>query len=136
VLEAFRTARGIIRSLRIYYGDRSRASAMDRLYSQFVQRGDLVFDVGAHVGDRVASFRRLGARVVAVEPQPALVKVLRVLYGMRRDIVIEPVAVGRSSGTAASSSIRTIRLFQQSRRPLSAQPLLHLDGRPNAGPNR
>ena len=34
--------------------------------------GDLVFDIGAHVGDRVAAFRRLGARVVAVEPQPAL----------------------------------------------------------------
>ena len=72
---------------------------MDRLYSRFVRRGDLVFDVGAHVGDRVASFRRLGVRVVAVEPQPALVKVLRVLYGLRRDVVIEPVAVGRSYGT-------------------------------------
>ena len=37
---------------------------MDRLYAQFITRDDLVFDVGAHVGDRVASFRRLGARVV------------------------------------------------------------------------
>ena len=77
----FRTARGIIRSLRIYYGDRSRAAAMDRLYGGFVRRGDLVFDIGAHVGDRIASFRRLGARVVAVEPQPAMVKVLKLLYG-------------------------------------------------------
>ena len=76
MLEGLRTARGIVRSLRIYYGHRARAAAMDRLYSRFVQRGDLVFDVGAHVGDRVASFRRLGARVVAIEPQPALVKVL------------------------------------------------------------
>ena len=40
-----------------------------------------MFDVGAHVGDRVASFRRLGARVVAVEPQPAMVKALKLLYG-------------------------------------------------------
>ena len=52
---------------------RARA-AMDRLYGQFVRPGDLVFDIGAHVGDRVASFRRLGARVVAVEPQPALAR--------------------------------------------------------------
>jgi len=37
-------------------------------------RGDRVFDIGAHVGDRVASFRRLGARIVAVEPQPAMVR--------------------------------------------------------------
>ena len=81
VFEGLRTARSIIRSLRIYYGDRSRAAAMDRLYGGFVRRGDLVFDVGAHVGDRVASFRRLGARVVAVEPQPAMVKVLELFYG-------------------------------------------------------
>ena len=57
---------------------------MDRLYGRFVRRGDLVFDIGAHVGDRVASFRRLGARVVAVEPQPAMVKLLRLFYGAPR----------------------------------------------------
>jgi FkbM family methyltransferase len=99
VFEAFRTARGVIRSLRIYYGDRSRALAMDRLYGDLVRRGDLVFDIGAHVGDRVASFRRLGARVVAVEPQPALVKLLKLFYGRRADVAIEAVAVGRVAGT-------------------------------------
>jgi FkbM family methyltransferase len=99
MLEGLRTARAIVRSLRIYYGDRTRAAAMDRLYSRFVQRGDLVFDVGAHVGDRVASFRRLGARVVAVEPQPAFVKVLRLLYGRKPDVIIEATTVGRTSGT-------------------------------------
>jgi FkbM family methyltransferase len=99
MLEGLRTARGIVRSLRIYYGNRARAAAMDHLYGKFVQRGDLVFDVGAHVGDRVASFRRLGARVVAVEPQPALVKVLRLLYGCSSNVMIEAAAVGRSAGT-------------------------------------
>ena len=58
---------------------------MDRLYGSFVRPGDLVFDIGAHVGDRVASFRRLGARVVAVEPQPAMVRALRLLYGRDAD---------------------------------------------------
>jgi FkbM family methyltransferase len=96
--QAFRTARGIVRSLCIYYGDRSRAAAMDRLYGGFVQRGDLVLDIGAHVGDRVASFRRLGARVVAVEPQPALVRVLRLLYGRGTEVAIEAAAVGRAAG--------------------------------------
>jgi FkbM family methyltransferase len=98
VLESFRTARGILRSLRIYYGDRSRAAAMDRLYGGLLRRGDLVFDIGAHVGDRVASFRRLGARVVAVEPQPAMVRVLKLLYGRRADVAIEAVAVGSAAG--------------------------------------
>lgn len=72
---------------------------MDRLYAGFVRRGDLVFDIGAHVGDRVASFRRLGARVVAVEPQPALVKVLKLFYGRRAGVAIEAVAVGRGIGS-------------------------------------
>ena len=73
---------------------------MDRLYAGFVRRGDLVFDIGAHVGDRVASFRRLCARTVAVEPQPALVTVLKLLYGRCADVVIEAVAIGRNVGTA------------------------------------
>ncbi|MGH6728036.1 MAG: FkbM family methyltransferase [Pseudolabrys sp.] len=99
MLASLRTARGIVRSLRIYYGHRARAAAMDRLYGGFVRRGDLVFDVGAHVGDRVAAFRRLGARVVAVEPQPAMVGVLKLLSGRKSDVAIEPVAVGRAPGT-------------------------------------
>src|SRR4051812_26667525 len=95
------TARATIRSLRIYYGDKVRADAMDRLYGNFVQPGDLVFDVGAHVGDRVASFCRLGARVVAVEPQRPMVRVLRLLYGRSKAVSIEPVGVGREPGRAA-----------------------------------
>jgi FkbM family methyltransferase len=97
--ESLRTARGIVRSLRIYYGHRARAAAMDRLYGMFVARGDLVFDIGAHVGDRIAAFRRLGARVVAVEPQPAMVKVLKLIFGRKSDVAIEAVAVGRDTGT-------------------------------------
>src|SRR5690348_14843897 len=99
--EGQRALRGVMRSLRIYYGDRVRQTAMDRLYRQFVRPDDLVFDIGAHVGDRVAAFRRLGARVVAVEPQPALLRALRLLYRRDDAVAIEPVAVGRSAGTVA-----------------------------------
>jgi FkbM family methyltransferase len=95
----WRTIRGIARSLRIYYGDGARRAAMDELYRRFVRPGDLAFDVGAHVGDRVAAFRRLGARVVAVEPQPALARTLKLLYGRERAVAIEAVAVGRAAGT-------------------------------------
>src|SRR3954468_4492263 len=95
-----RTALGVVRSLRIYYGHPARARAMDRLYAQFIAPGDLVFDIGAHVGDRVASFRRLGARVVAVEPQPALHRTLQLLFGRDEKVTIVPSAIGRASGTA------------------------------------
>ncbi|MFI5031585.1 MAG: FkbM family methyltransferase [Reyranellales bacterium] len=95
-----RTAFGVVRSLRIYYGHPARARAMDRLYAQFISRDDLVFDVGAHVGDRIGSFRRLGARVVAVEPQPALQRTLRLLYGRDPQVALVSAAVGRAVGTA------------------------------------
>lgn len=98
MFDALRTVRGIVRSLRIYYGDRQHGPAMDRLYRQFVRPGDLVFDIGAHVGDRIAAFRRLGARVVAVEPQPALVRTLRLFYGRDPNVTIEAAAVGREPG--------------------------------------
>jgi FkbM family methyltransferase len=98
MLDALRTVRGIVRSLRIYYGDRRHGPAMDRLYRQFVRPGDLVFDIGAHVGDRVAAFRRLEAQVVAVEPQPALSKTLHLFYGRDPKVTIEAAAVGRQPG--------------------------------------
>jgi len=98
MLESVRTARGVFRSLRIYYGDKERRAAMDRLYRRFLRPGDLVFDIGAHVGDRVAAFRRLGARVVAIEPQPALTRTLRLLYGRDPNVVIEDAAIGSRSG--------------------------------------
>jgi FkbM family methyltransferase len=98
MLESLKTARGIARSLRIYYGDKERRAAMDRLYRRFVRPGDLVFDIGAHVGGRIAAFRRLQARVVAVEPQPAVVRTLRLIYGRDSHVTIEAAAVGRQSG--------------------------------------
>jgi FkbM family methyltransferase len=96
--DTWRSARGVARSLRIYYGDREHRVALDRLYRRFVKAGDLVFDIGAHVGDRTAAFRRLGARVVAVEPQPALIKTLQLMFGRDRAVTIEPIAVGRNAG--------------------------------------
>jgi FkbM family methyltransferase len=98
VFQALRTARGVLRSLRIYYGGRHNRAAMDALYARFVKPGDLVFDVGSHVGDRIAAFRRLGARVVACEPNPPLVKTLRLIYGRDTQVTIEPVAVGATPG--------------------------------------
>jgi FkbM family methyltransferase len=98
MIETIRTVRAVLRSLRIYYGDRPRRLAMAALYGRFVKPGDVVFDIGAHVGDRVAAFRSLGARVIAVEPQPALARVLRLLYGRDKNVVVAETAVGHAAG--------------------------------------
>jgi FkbM family methyltransferase len=95
-----RTALGVLRSLGIYYLH-GRRPQMDRFYRAFVAPGALVFDIGSHVGDRIGSFRRLGARVVGVEPQPALIRTLRLLYGRDPMVQLEAVAVGRLTGPDA-----------------------------------
>ena len=59
-----------------------------------------MFDVGAHLGDRSAAFSALGARVVAVEPQPAVRRWLTRLGGGRPGVTIRAEAVGRAPGTA------------------------------------
>jgi len=92
---------GVLRSLRIYYFDRARRDAMVRLYRGFLKADDLAFDIGAHVGDRTGAFREIGARVVSLEPQPALARVLRLIYGRDRAVEIEALAVSRSAGTVA-----------------------------------
>jgi FkbM family methyltransferase len=71
---------------------------MDVLYGSLVQSGDLVFDIGAHVGDRIASFRRLGARVLALEPQPGPARALRLLYGGDPNVSLVAAAAGHAEG--------------------------------------
>ncbi len=92
------TGRAILRSLRIYYGDRDRNKKMDAMYARFLKAGDLAFDVGSHVGDRAGSFLRLGAKVVAVEPQPALGTVLKLVYGRNRNFSLVRAAIGGREG--------------------------------------
>ncbi|MGX7703973.1 FkbM family methyltransferase [Methylobacterium sp. Gmos1] len=92
------TAAAIGRSLRIYRGADAPHAAMDALYRRFVRPGDLVFDVGAHVGDRVAAFRRLGARVVALEPQPGPARALRLLHGRDAGVTLVAAAAGDAAG--------------------------------------
>jgi FkbM family methyltransferase len=86
----------LYRSLDVYYGHEARDAAMDTLYARFVQPGMLAFDIGSHVGDRIASFRRLGARVVALEPQPLCAGAIRALYAGDTGVtVIEAACSGR-----------------------------------------
>lgn len=74
--------------------------AMRSFYSRFVGAGDLVFDVGANVGNRTKVFLRLGARVVAVEPQPSCARLLGEAFRDAAGLTIEREALGRAPGIA------------------------------------
>jgi FkbM family methyltransferase len=91
---------GIARSLVMYHGVPGKHRRMVRFYGQFLGPRDVGFDVGAHVGNRVRAWRALGARVVAVEPQPDFVRLLRLFFGRDRDVTIVPRALGARTGTA------------------------------------
>lgn len=92
------TPAAIARSVAIYWGDARRRAALDRWYRRFLRPGGLAMDVGAHVGDRTACFRRLGARVVAVEPQPALARFLRRRFGADPTVALVAQAVSARPG--------------------------------------
>jgi len=57
-----------------------------------------VFDIGAHVGDRTASFARLGASVVALEPQRDVFRALRLILGRTPNVILRNEAVGATQG--------------------------------------
>lgn len=73
------------------------ARSARKFYASFVRPGDLVFDVGANIGERIAIFTRLGARVVAIEPQQHCIAKLLERFGER--IVVVPCGVADAPGT-------------------------------------
>lgn len=96
----FARSLGLLRSLLIYRAIPWRAVQLRRFYRRFVPAGGLAFDVGAHAGNRVAAFRQLGARVVALEPQPDFLRLLQRRFGRDAGVTLLPQALGRAPGQA------------------------------------
>lgn len=91
---------GMVRSLLVYHGIPWRGWQLRRFYRHFLPSGGLAFDVGAHTGNRVGAFRRLGARVVALEPQPDFARLLRRRFGGDSGVTVLAKAVGSAPGHA------------------------------------
>ncbi|TAE89467.1 MAG: FkbM family methyltransferase [Verrucomicrobia bacterium] len=81
---------------------KSRAAHETRLFSElygiFLKPGDLCFDIGANLGNRVRSFVKLGCRVVALEPQAYCFSLLQKEFSGQSDVVLIQQAVGRETG--------------------------------------
>jgi len=71
---------------------------MREFYAEFVRPGDLVFDVGANVGNRTSIFLALGARVVAIEPQDACARELIRRFGRDPRFALVTNALGAEEG--------------------------------------
>jgi FkbM family methyltransferase len=70
---------------------------MRNLYACFVRKGDLVFDVGAHVGRHAEIFTDLGAEVVSIEPNPHCCEQIAHIANVR-NIHVEKCAAGATPG--------------------------------------
>lgn len=71
-----------------------------KFLSPFIKCGDLVFDVGANIGNKTAVFASLDAHVVAIEPQKSCAAYLKKRFRNNNSIIILETALGSSEGTA------------------------------------
>lgn len=106
-------ARRLLTSIRNRGVQPSRSDLV--FWSSFVKPGDLVYDVGANVGDKAAVFVELGANVVAFEPQPKCSAILRRRFaGRQGQVRVVPVGLADHVGEldlSVCSTATTISSF-------------------------
>jgi FkbM family methyltransferase len=69
-----------------------------RFHQALIKEGDLVFDIGANVGDMTGLYLELGARVVSVEPQEECLRILEKRFGLSPKVTVVHTAVGAVEG--------------------------------------
>jgi len=90
----------LLRKIKLIFFSYSREDTKDvidrrqKFYNQFISPNDLVFDVGANVGNRTKPLLNIGARVVAIEPQKKCCKILEKKFGNKIEIV--PIGLGET----------------------------------------
>lgn len=90
---------GLWRSIIMYYWKPFNQRRLRRFYRQFVAPGDLCFDIGAHLGNRSLAWLALGAKVVALEPQPVCIHFLNKKFRRNDHFILDERAVGAEPGT-------------------------------------
>lgn len=104
-LRAYSLAKGLFKEIR----RRISHSAALEFHRPLIKNGDLVFDVGAHVGDKTALYVELGASVAAIEPQESCLRRLRERFREEPGVVVVPCAVSSTEGveTILLSDVRS-----------------------------
>jgi FkbM family methyltransferase len=87
---------------------------MQLFYSQFLKVGDMCFDVGANIGNRTDIFIKLGANVVAVEPQDACAAYLEKRY-FNKNVRLIKKALGDKEGVASMQISRSTTISSLSK---------------------
>ncbi len=91
---------GVLRSIATYYWKPFNKKRLINFYQDYVKAGDLCFDIGAHLGNRTDAWSAIGAKVIAVDPQPQCLAYLNKKFGTDKQVIILPKAVGEQAGYA------------------------------------
>lgn len=66
-------------------------------YEKFLNKDDLVFDIGANRGNRVSIFCELGCKIIAVEPQIECCNILKKRFSNNK-VTIENIGLSNKAG--------------------------------------
>lgn len=88
--------RRVVGGVRHRWGHWKQRRRLRTLYRPLIRPGDLCFDVGANEGQWTRVFLDLGAKVIAIEPQPEVCQ--RFLHRLKAEV--RCVAVGSAEGEA------------------------------------
>jgi FkbM family methyltransferase len=82
-------------------------------YRDLIAEGDICFDVGANVGNRIEPLLEAGGKVVAVEPQKSCYKYLKTKFGDAIELVPQGLGAEECEKTFYISSASTISSFSE-----------------------
>lgn len=100
---------GLVRSFLVSYCVPGKRSRLLKLYQTFMTKDSLCFDIGANFGNRIPVWTKLGAQVVAIEPQPKLIQFLTWKYSKFKNVTLLQGVVSDQKGR--------MKLFHNTRNP-------------------
>jgi FkbM family methyltransferase len=112
---AFAQARASARLQKDFWNWTSEDQQRLDFYSQFLGANDVVFDVGANMGNRCKVFRKLGAKVIAIEPQSSCARFLESVFRDDQGVTLVKKALGPNQGKAEMliSNVNTLSTLSQ-----------------------
>ena len=82
-------------------------------FSGFVNSGDLCFDVGANLGNRIEPLLGIGAKIIALEPQDMCNSFLKKKFGSKITLIKKGVGATNENKTLHISDSHTISSFSE-----------------------
>ena len=82
-------------------------------YARFIDQNDFCFDIGANFGNRIKPLLKIGAKVLAVEPQEACYEFLQMKFGKEIILVTKGIGSKEEVKDFYISNMSTISSFSQ-----------------------